>query len=359
MFSACATLLNHWVSSLASFADRIASVRECLKVVRTREQPFGEMRRNKKSLMSRADYTEKRLNNMSSREKNFRQQTKLLATLREQIRTLNVKIMDEEARLMDEEARLSDAKRDKAREWMDALFSGLLECSATGTIVATSGRAVIGCVPSDATQPGHPRVHYSGHPQVELLVAEAERTIRRISTIGEADVSFVREAGDETLQPPNRLHTGDVPGNAPSALSPPIKPTPISLPIEPTPISPPIEPTPIPTQPIQPYAESNLPNNPPSNPHEPIDFAELDPYFQSQANPAKREPHGVLLVSETGDGSPQLPNGSRTGDTPPSPSGSPDQPLPISPPLPQVLSVQPNDPSSDLHGLCDFSEYNS
>ena len=309
------------------------------------------MRRNRRTLVSKAEYTEMRLNNMTSGEDYFRQQTKLFMNLREQIRTLDVKIMDEEASF-------GDAKRDKARELMDALFSGLLECSATGAVVATSGRAIVGCVPSDATQPGHPRAHYSGHPQVELLVAEAERTILRISTIGEAgisfgseaDVSFVSEAGDGTLQPPNGLPIGDAPGNAPPAPGPQIEPTPTSSPVQPTPI---------PTQSIQPSTSSNLPNNPPSNPHEPIDIAEFDPYFQSQANPAEREPHGVLLVSEAGGGSSQLPNGSRTGDTPPSSSSSPDQPPPIFPPLPQALSVEPNDPFSDLHGLCDFGKYNS
>ena len=219
---------------------------------------------------------------MSLGDNNVPQLTGILTCLHEQIRMFDIAIMDEEASL-------GDVKRDKAKEWMGIMFGGLLECSATGAVVATSGRAIIGCVPSEATQPGLPRVHYSGHSQVELLMAEAERTIRKISTIGEAGVSFVSEAGVSFVseagvsfvseadvsfvieagngtQSPNRLPTGNTPGNAPSAFDPPIQQTSI------------------PAQPIQPRASSTLPNNPARNPHELIGSSELDPYLQSHAS---------------------------------------------------------------------------
>ena len=167
---------------------------------------------------------------------------------------------------MDEEASLGDAKRDKAREWMGDLLDGLLECSATGAVVATSARTIIECVPTDPTQPGLPRVLYSGHSQVELLVAEAEQTIRKISTVGEVEVSFgseagfsfISEVGDESSQPPNRMGVGNIPGNSPSTLS-------------------------LLIQPIQYHASSTLHNNRPSDPHELKDFRDYhhNPYFQS------------------------------------------------------------------------------
>ena len=217
------------------------------------------MHRNKRSLVVIVDSIDKRLNKTSSGDKNLRQQTRLLTGLREQIRTLDVKIVDEEASL-------GDAKRDKAREWTGDLLDGLLECSATGAVVAASARTIIECVPTDPTQPGLPRVHYSGHSQVELLVAEAEQTIRKISTVGEVDVSFgseagfslISEVGDETSQPPNRLGVGNIPGNPSSTLS-------------------------LPIQPIQYYASSTLPNNRPSDPHELKDFRDHhhNPHSQS------------------------------------------------------------------------------
>ena len=199
------------------------------------------MHRNKRSLVSKADSTDKRLNKMSSEDKNFRQQTYLLSGLRKQIRRLDVEIRDQEASL-------GDVKRDKAREWMGDLLGGLLECSATGAVVATSARTIIECVPTEPTQPGLPRVHYSGYSQVEFLVAEAEQTIGKISNIGvagvsfgsEAGVSFKSEVGGETSQPSNGSGVGNVPGNPPSTLSLPIQPTPV--------------------QPIQIYASSTLPN---------------------------------------------------------------------------------------------------
>lgn len=200
---------------------------------------------------------------MSPGDKNFPQQTGILAGLREQIDTLDAEIIDEEANLY-------DAKRDKAREWMGVLLEGLLECSATGAVVATSGRTIIECVPTDPTQPGLPRVRYSSHSQVELLVAEAERTIRKISTIGEAGVSFGSEAGvsfisdvgDETSQLPGGSGVGNVPGNPPSTPSLPTQAMPV--------------------QPNQPFTSSTLPTDRLSNPHEINDFGERNPYSQSQ-----------------------------------------------------------------------------
>ena len=213
--------------------------------------------------MSAADFTDKRLNKMRPGDKSFPQQTGLLADLREQINTLDAEIIDEEASFY-------DAKRDNVREWMGVLLSGLLECSATGVVVATSSRTIIECVPTDPTQPGLPRARYSGHSQVELLVAEAERTIRKISTLGEAGVSFISEVAGEISQLPNGSGVGNGPGNPPSTLSLPIQPTPVQ----------PIQPTPV--QPTQPYLSSTLPNNRPSNSHEPNDSGEYNPYSPPQ-----------------------------------------------------------------------------
>ncbi|KAF9652690.1 hypothetical protein BDM02DRAFT_3126152 [Thelephora ganbajun] len=245
-FSACATLLNHWVSSLASFTSHIAYIRECLKAVRTREEALDEMHRRRKSLMSKADSADKKLNRMSSDHKNLRQQTDLLMSLRDQIRTLDVEIMNEEASL-------GDWKRVKAREWMGVLFGGLLECSEKGAVVATFGRTIIGYVSTEKTQPGLPRAHYSGHSQVEPLLVEAEQELHKISFIG--------EVGGGNQQLPNEYRIGDIPGLPPSFPSSPIRPTPRYP---------------------QPYASSTLPNNPPTNPHELSDFGEYNPYSQSQ-----------------------------------------------------------------------------
>ena len=202
------------------------------------------MHRRRKSIMSKADSADKRLNKMSPEHKNLRQQTDLLMGLRDQIRTLDVEIMDEEANL-------GDWKRAKAREWMGVLFGGLLECSEKGAVVATFGRTIIGYVSTEKTQPGLPRAHYSGHAQVEPLVVEAERELHKIA--------FVSGVGE---QPSHEFRIGDIPGLPPSSPSSQVQHTPAIPP--------------------QPYASSTLPNNPPSNPHELNDFGEYNPYSQSQ-----------------------------------------------------------------------------
>ena len=314
------TLLNHWVSSLASFASHIANVRGCLKTVRAREEALGEMRNRRKSLVSKADSTSKRLGKMNPENKNLRQQTDLLVNLRDQIRTLDVEIMDEEASL-------GDWKRVKAREWMGVLFGGLLECSEKGSVVATFGHAIVGCVPTEETRPGLPRTRYSGHSQVERLLKEAELKLQKAP--------------------------GDVSG---------LSPSPPSLSIRQTP-----------TQPTQPYASTTLPNNPPSDLYGLSDFGEYSPYLQSQsyapgqrvrlssldqsppASPtgfspfapfppqevfgftarhqpslsAGQELRGISFVSGAGDGILQSPGEFRVADTPglsPSPPSLPTRP---------------------------------
>jgi len=166
---------------------------------------------------------------MSLENRNFQQQTDLFMSLCEDVRALDVKIVDEEASL-------GDWKRVKAREWMGALFGGLLECSEKGSVAATSGRAIIECLPTDMTQPGLARAPYSGHSRVGRLVAEAERKLQRILE--------------------------DIPG---------LSPSPPSLSILQTP-----------KQPTQTHASSSVHKNPRSDLYD-SDFGEYNPHPQSQA----------------------------------------------------------------------------
>ena len=154
------------------------------------------MHGRRKSLVSKADSADKKLGKMGPENKNIREQTFLLSSIREQISTLSVEITNEEASL-------GDWKRTMAREWMGVLFGGLFECSEKGAIVAMFGRTVVGYVSTEETQPGHPRAYYSGHSQVASLVVEAERELR--------DISFVSKVGGGTLQSPNEFRTGGIP----------------------------------------------------------------------------------------------------------------------------------------------------
>ena len=206
------------------------------------------MHRRRKSLMSKADAADRKVSKMSPEHKNFRQQTDLLSSLREQISTLDAEILDEEANI-------GDWKRVKAMEWMGVLFGSLLECSEKGTVVATFGRTIVGYVSTEKTKPGLPRAHYSSHSQVEELVVEAERELHKIS--------FTSEVG--ALQSAGEFRIGDIHGLPPSPGSS-IPPTLMHAP--------------------QSYTSStlpsNAPSNPPSNPYELGDFGDYNPYSRSQ-----------------------------------------------------------------------------
>jgi hypothetical protein len=197
--------------------------------------------------MSKADSAEKKLSKISLENKSLPQQVGLLVDIRDQIRTLDDDITNEEVNL-------GDWKRTKAREWMGVLFGGLLECSEKGTVVAKFGRTIIGYVSTEKTEPGLPRARYSGHAQVRLLVAEAERELHKIaSVIG---------VGDGTLQPQSEVRIGDIPEDPPLSPSSPLQPTP--------------------THPPQPHAPSTLPNNLLSNRQHLGDFGEYNPDPQPQ-----------------------------------------------------------------------------
>ena len=75
------------------------------------------------------------------------------------------------------EAKLRDYKLTKAREWMDVLSYGLLECSEKGTVVATLCHALIGSLSTKTTQQGGPRAHYPGGSHFKSLPVEAERKV--------------------------------------------------------------------------------------------------------------------------------------------------------------------------------------
>ncbi|KAF9791953.1 hypothetical protein BJ322DRAFT_4722 [Thelephora terrestris] len=245
--SACSTLLNHWATSLTSFASHFARIRECVKTVRTKEEALDDMQCRRKSVASKAEVTEKRLSKMGFDNKNFQQQTDVLTVLRAHIRVLDVKILNEEATL-------GDWKRVKVREWMGVLLGGLLECSEKGTVVAEYGRAIVGYVSTQKTQPGHPRALYYSHSHVGSLVGKAEREL--------INVSFTSELGDELQQPPNEDPFNGSPERPPPYTSQ------LGQSME--------------THMPQFYAPFTLSNNSPINPFEPNDFGEYSPHPHSQ-----------------------------------------------------------------------------
>lgn len=238
--------MSHWISSLASFAVHVARVRECLKAVRTREEALDEMHRRREALLSKSISAEKKLKKMSIDNKNLRKQTDVLISLRDNTR-------DTETQIANEEASLEDWKRVQAKEWMGILFSGLFECGEQGTVVATFCRAIIGCMSTERTQPGLSRADYSGQPEVESLVVEAQRKLQNISSVG--------EVSDKVERPPSGHRPVGVPQRPPSYSSPLAQQTGI--------------------RPPQPFASHTIPN-PPGNSPELDEFGRHNSHFRSQ-----------------------------------------------------------------------------
>jgi hypothetical protein len=121
---------------------------------------------------------------MNPENKNLRQQTDLLMSLREQIRTLDVEIMNEEASL-------GDWKRVPRRG------NGWVSCLAVSlSVVKRAQLSPHSAAPlSDMCPPKrHSQVSLGPTtpvtPKVEPLVVEAERELHKISFIGEVGDGF-------------------------------------------------------------------------------------------------------------------------------------------------------------------------
>lgn len=98
-----------------------------MKAVRTREENLDEMKRRRKTLGSKADSADKKLNKMSSENKNFQSQADSLNRLREEIRVLDTDVMNEETSLQ-------DFKRYSAKSWMGVKYGALMECCEKGAV---------------------------------------------------------------------------------------------------------------------------------------------------------------------------------------------------------------------------------
>ena len=211
---------------------------------------------------------------------------------------------------------IEDRKHIKAREWMGALFGGLLECSEKGTVVATLGHTIIGNPFVQTAEPNLPRAHFSGESQAESLVVEAsERELDNIS--------IVDEIGSLPEQSPNENRAGGTPSPHPS---PSVQP----LPQPNTPPTPPINTLPPPLDQLKPLDYSDLP---PSSELEGESQPTLDPNlliagrvgFVGQDEPISPPPFSQPTID------PRLLVEGRVGFI--------GQDEPISPPLPQFASA--------------------
>lgn len=102
-----------------------------MKAVRAREENLDRLKHQRRSIASKADTAEKKLNKMNPENKNLQAQTDLLLGLRNQTRDLDAEILAEEASL-------GDFKREATRNWMTLKFGGLQEVCEKGLVGYTA-----------------------------------------------------------------------------------------------------------------------------------------------------------------------------------------------------------------------------
>ncbi|KAK0234929.1 hypothetical protein EDD85DRAFT_954441 [Armillaria nabsnona] len=170
---ASTSIIAHFTHALTSYATHEHAIRDHMKSIRAREEALDELKRKRKVVVGRAEAAERKLSKMSPEHKNLAMQTDTLNQLRDQIRSLDSDIMTEEAAL-------GDFKRSTTRSMMGLKFGGLLELSEKGVIVGDYGKLIVSEIPEDVTQPGMPRLMYTGHPKVEMLVSETYKAVNQV-----------------------------------------------------------------------------------------------------------------------------------------------------------------------------------
>jgi predicted RNase H-like nuclease (RuvC/YqgF family) len=98
-----------------------------MKAVRTHEENLDSLRSRRKTVASKADSAERKLNRMDPAHKDAAAQSNLLEQLRDTIRELDSEIMTAEAKL-------GDLKRTATKAWMVLKFGGLEECCRKGLV---------------------------------------------------------------------------------------------------------------------------------------------------------------------------------------------------------------------------------
>ncbi|KAK0451422.1 uncharacterized protein EV420DRAFT_1646172 [Desarmillaria tabescens] len=170
---ASTSIIAHFTHALTSYATHEHAIRDHMKSIRAREEALDDLKRKRKVIVGKAETAERKLSKMSPEHKNLAMQTDTLNQLRDQIRSLDSDIMTGEASL-------GDFKRSTTRSMMGLKFGGLLELSEKGVIVGDYGKLVVSEIPEDVTQPGMPRLMYTGHPKVEMLVSETYKAVNQV-----------------------------------------------------------------------------------------------------------------------------------------------------------------------------------
>ncbi|KAJ4471984.1 hypothetical protein J3R30DRAFT_3522422 [Lentinula aciculospora] len=226
--SASTNLLTQYAVSLSNYASHEHAIRDHMKTIRSREEALDELKRRRKTLISKADTAEKKLSKMSPEHKNLGVQTDTLNRLRDEIRSMDSEIMSDEAALC-------DYKRSKTKAWMGLKFGGLLECCEKGTIIGEFGRLVINEIPEETTQPGMPRTMYMNHQKVNSLLTDATRCVDEVAfsttpAPGAASSAHTTVA-DYLAPPPQVLGTGHFLDTSviTGSMGSSIPPSPISL----------------------------------------------------------------------------------------------------------------------------------
>ncbi|KAJ3875438.1 hypothetical protein F5051DRAFT_454575 [Lentinula edodes] len=170
ILGASSKLLNQFSVALYQYSSYQHAMREHMKAVRDREEALEELKRRRRSLLTRSQTVNRKVSKLGSasrpKAKNLADQVELANRTREQIDALNEEITNEEAALM-------DYKKRKARAWMEIKFGGLLECCEKGSIACDFGKLIINEISDKHSQPGLPRLPYTKQSKVKSILQAA------------------------------------------------------------------------------------------------------------------------------------------------------------------------------------------
>lgn len=166
-------LANDLAKAEEEYADHLANFRMYFKQLRTREEKFSQLKKNKDTLQGKIDSAEKKLSKMSPEHKD-------LATWTQKLSDLRNEMVGMENSVFNEEAAIGDYRRQTARSAVSHQLAALCQLGEKMTIIGELGKLLTYEIRLDRTEPGTDRTMYNSFDRTMQIYGEAQTCLHKV-----------------------------------------------------------------------------------------------------------------------------------------------------------------------------------
>ncbi|GAA5915542.1 uncharacterized protein JCM6883_000286 [Sporobolomyces salmoneus] len=203
VLSKVSQLFDYLAQAELAYAEHSVQYRLKFKEIRTMEENLSSLRRSRDQQGGKIEAQERKVSKMKEEHKD-------LPAAKQRLRELRDEMVGLENSVMTEDTRLSDFKRSSLREGLSLKLGALLELSEKTTVIAELGKLMVDELPTQRTQPGHPRAHYDGYDRTNYLLQEAQRCLQGV-TFNPAPISepYGNGAGTDSATQQSQRYSGE------------------------------------------------------------------------------------------------------------------------------------------------------